>query len=167
VTLAQTATHSGTRQHLLRTLLILSLALNLFFVIGALWIRIHAPPPPLTPEQRLEQMAGELGLNPQQRQAFEHYSQTMHDRLQSMHDAVGPLLAAAWSEMAKPQADETKIMQLVDKVAERRRGFVHDLTATTLSFLTTLSPAQRAEFVRLAHQRPRPWAPPQDHDGPR
>ena len=165
MTVVQAAAGRGTRFHLLKVLLALSLALNLFFVVGALWIRIHAPPPPISPEQRLENMAGELGLNPQQKAAFARYSQTMRERMQAMREAVRPQVANAWSEVAKPQADETKVMQLLDQAAQTRHHYVRDLTATTLAFLATLSPEQRTKFVTLIHQGPRPWSPPRgDHD---
>jgi uncharacterized membrane protein len=162
--LVEAAGRTGGRQHWWKVLLAVSLALNLFFIIGALWIRIHAPPPPLTPEARLEQMAGELNLDPQQKQTFARYSQTMRGLLLSMHKTVGPLIAGAWSEMSKPQADETKIMQLFDRAAQQRRTLVHDITTTTLSFLAILSSEQRADFIKLARQRPRPWSPPPDHE---
>jgi uncharacterized membrane protein len=165
--LAEPTAASSTRPDLWKALLALSLALNLFFVIGALWIRIHAPAPMLSPEDRLEQMAGELGLDPPQKQAFAHYSRTMRDRLQAMHGAVQPLIGNAWSEVGRPHADETRVMQIFDQAAQERRRYVRDLTTTTLSFLATLSPEQRAKFVQLARQRPRPWSPPPDHDGPR
>jgi Spy/CpxP family protein refolding chaperone len=167
VSLVQAAARSGTRQHLLKTLLVLSLALNLFFMVGALWIRVHAPPQPTSPEQRLQQMADELGLDPRQRAAFAGYSRSMRERLQSMHDVIRPLVSQAWSEVAKPQADETRIMQAMDEVEQKRRDFVRDMTTRTLSFLAILSPEQRRKFVELAHQRPRPWTPPNQRDGSR
>ena len=168
MSVVQAATARGTRFNLLKALLVLSLALNLFFVLGALWIRIHAPPPSVSPEQRFEEIASELALDPQQKAAFAHYSQTMRERVQAMRDAVRPQIANAWSEVAKPQADETKVMQLLDQAAQSRRHFVHDLTSTTLSYLATLSPEQRAKFVALIHRGPRPWSPPRgDHDDAR
>jgi Spy/CpxP family protein refolding chaperone len=162
--LAEPAARRGARGHWWKAVLAFSLALNLFFVIGALWIRIHSPAPMLSPEDRLDQMAGELGLDAHQRQAFAHYSQIMRERLQAMHNAVQPLIAGAWAEVGKPQADESKVMQLFDQAAQERRHFVGDLTTTTLSFLATLSPEQRAKFVQLARHRPRPWSPPADRD---
>jgi Spy/CpxP family protein refolding chaperone len=165
--LVEPAARSSTRRYLWRAVLALSLALNLCFVAGALWIRIHAPAPPASAEDRLERMAGELNLGPEQKQAFARYSQTMRERLQAMHGAVQPLIGNAWSEVGKPQADEAKVMQLFDQADQERRGFMRELTTTTLSFLATLSPEQRAKFVRLARQRPRPWSPPPDSGGAR
>ena len=165
--LAEPATHSAVRQHWWKVLLAVSLALNLFFVIGALWIRMHVPPLPLTPEDRLEQIAGDLSLDAYQRQAFVKYAKTMRGLFQSMHKAVGPLIASAWTEMSKPRADEAKIMQLFDQAAQQRRSFGHDITTTTLSFLATLSPGQRAQFIREMHQRPRRWSPPPEHEASR
>lgn len=161
--LAEPAVRGAARQHIWRALLVLSLALNLFFVAGAAWIRIHAPAPMPSAEERLERMASELDLDAQQKEAFARYSQTMRERLQAMHQAIQPQIAKAWSEVGKPQADETRVMQLLDQAAADRRRFARDLTTTTLSFLATLSPEQRAKFVQLARQRPRPWSPPPEH----
>jgi len=148
----------GSRQQLLWVALALSLALNLFFVAGALWTRFHAPQP-LTREQRFEQMAAELALDPQQRQAFAQYAQAMRGRLLEMHRTVLPLVRAAWSEVAKPQADEAKVMRLLDQADQTRRNYRGQITAMTIAFLDKLSPAQRAKFVAIAHQGPPPWAP--------
>ena len=100
MTILQTAAGPGTRFHLFKALLALSLALNLFFIVGALWIRIHAPPPPISPEQRLEEMAGELGLNPEQKAASARYWQAMREHMQAMRDAVRPQIAKAWIRLA-------------------------------------------------------------------
>ena len=154
----------GTRRHILKLVLVLSLALNLFFVIGAGWIRMHARTAPPSPEQRLQEMGSELGLNAQQQRVFADYSQTMRSRLQAMHEAMRPLIAQAWSEVARPHANETRVMQLLDQAGKQHRAFASQLTATTLSFLATLSPEQRQKFVELAQQRPRPWSPPHGHD---
>lgn len=163
MTLAHAVAQGGTHRHLLRVVLALSLALNLFFIVGALWIRVHAPPAPITPEQRLEQMSAELGLDAQQSRAFADYSHTMRQRLQAMHQAMKPLISQAWTEVAKPHADETRIMKLLDQAGQTRRAYAGQLTTTTLSFLATLSPEQRAKFVELAQHRPRPWSPPHNH----
>ena len=156
MTVASVALRTGSRQGLLWVVLILSLALNLCFVAGALWIRVQGSPLPMSPEQRLEQIEPQLGLNPQQKLAFDQYVQTVRLRVQSMHEANEPLVANAWSELAKPDADDTKVMQLFDQAAEQRRAFRRELGMATFAFLAKLTPEQRAKFVELARQRP--WA---------
>ncbi|MBV8333976.1 MAG: Spy/CpxP family protein refolding chaperone [Alphaproteobacteria bacterium] len=160
MTFASTATRGATRQHLLWVALALSLVLNLCFIAGALWARIQGPPAPFNIEERLQRIGSELDLNPQQRQNFDRYSGTVRADLQQMRDAVEPLMSAAWSEIAKPDADEATVMHFFDQAAQTRRGFQHEMITTTLSFLATLSPDQRAKFVQLFHQRPRSWGQP-------
>jgi Spy/CpxP family protein refolding chaperone len=154
VTVASVAVRSSVRQHLIWVVLALSLVLNLCFVAGALWIRIQGPPPPLNPEERLLRIGAQLTLNPQQKQAFEQYSQSVRAHMQQMRDAVEPLIGGAWSEVAKPDADEAKVIQLFEEAGQKRRSFMRQLAPVTLSFLATLSPEQREKFVELARQRP-------------
>jgi Spy/CpxP family protein refolding chaperone len=164
VTVASVALRPGSRQHMFWVVLILSLALNLCFVAGALWIRVQGPPLPMSPEQRLQQIEPQLALDSQQKAAFDQYDRTVHSRMQSMHEAIEPLVANAWSELAKPNADEAKVMQLFDQAGEQRHAFRRELGTATFAFLAKLSPEQRAKFVELARQRP--WAR-LNHDGAR
>jgi Spy/CpxP family protein refolding chaperone len=156
VTIASVALRPGSRQQLFWVVLILSLALNLCFIAGALWIRVQGPPPPISPEQRLQQIEPQLALDSQQKAAFEQYARTVHLRVQSMREAVEPLDANAWSELAKPDADDAKVMQLFDQAGDQRRAFRRELGTATFTFLAKLSPEQRAKFVELARQRS--WA---------
>jgi Spy/CpxP family protein refolding chaperone len=156
VTAASVALRPGSRRHLFWVILVLSLALNLCFIAGALWIRVQGPPLPMTPEQRLQQIEPQLALNPQQKAAFDEYARTVRSRVQSMHEAIEPQVANAWSELAKPDADEAKVMLLFDQAGDQRRAFRRELGTATFTFLTKLSPEQRAKFVELARQRP--WA---------
>jgi uncharacterized membrane protein len=164
VTFAWATARSGARQHLLWIALALSLALNLCFVAGALWVRMQEPPPPMTPIERLQRIGAQLVLDPQQRQAFDQYSETMRSHMQQMREAVEPLMNNAWAELAKPGADAATVARLFDEAAQTRRGFQHELIPATLSFLATLSPEQRAEFVELFRPRPRGQRP--QHSSP-
>ena len=154
MTAASVALRPGSRQHLFWVVLILSLALNLCFIAGALWIRVQGPPLPMSPEQRLQQIEPQLALDSQQKAAFDEYARTVRSRMQSMHEAIEPQVANAWSELAKPDADEAKVMQLFDQAGDQRRAFRRELGTATFTFLTKLSPEQRAKFVELARQRP-------------
>jgi Spy/CpxP family protein refolding chaperone len=137
--------------------LTLSLVLNLCFIAGAAWIQIHGPSPPMTLEERIQRIGAELALDPQQQQAFDRYTEDVRIHMQRMREAVDPLMSAARTELAKPDADEATVTRLFDEAAQTRRGFQRELIAKTLSFLAVLSPEQRAKFVELFHQRLRPW----------
>jgi len=110
----------------------------------------------MSPEQRLHQIEPQLALNPQQKAAFDEYARTVRSGMQSMREAVEPVVANAWSELAKPDADEAKVMLLFDQAGDQRRAFRRELGTATFAFLAKLSPEQRAKFVELARQRP--WA---------
>ena len=135
-------------------LVALSVALNLFFIIGALWIRMHGPPVPMSAAERLQRIGTELSLDPQQQGAFNKYSETVRTRMQLMHKTVDPLMGKAWEEIAKPEADEANVVRLFDEAGQTRRSFMRELAPNTLSFLATLSPEQRAKFVELIRQKP-------------
>ena len=141
------------RRRILVILLILSLVLNFCFLAGAAWTRLQAPARWPDPEQRYQQMAAELNLEPQQRAGFDAYVAAVRTRTEKMHQQVAPLIGAAWEEIAKPQADAAQVMRLFDEAAEKRREFQREATAKTLDFLAILSPAQRSKFVAIAHER--------------
>ena len=158
MTVASLAARGGSvRQHLVTIVLALSLVLNLFFIAGALWIRVHGPPP-MNPEERLQHVGAQLALDPQQKQAFEQYAQAVRARMQAMHKAVDPLIGNAWSEVAKPDADEARVVALFDEAGQTRRQYLRETAPMTLSFLAKLSPEQRAKFVELIRQKP--WEKP-------
>jgi uncharacterized membrane protein len=147
-------------RRLMLSLLALSVALNLFFVAGAAWIRLHPSAESLTPEQRYRQMATELGLDVQQRVAFDRYVAAMRARTANMRQQLVPLIGGAWEEIERPQADAAQVMRLLDEAAEKRLEFLHEGTAQTLAFLAVLSPTQRAKFVAIARPRRAPWLHP-------
>jgi len=147
------------RRLLLPAVLAASLALNLCFVGGALWIRLHGPSNSAGPAEFMREMAAALNLDPQQRAAFERYFRTMRARTQLMHEEVEPLIGDAWTEVAKPQPDEAQVMRLFDAAADKRRAYQRETTTQTIAFLAGLSPEQRQKFVEIARQHhPPPWS---------
>jgi Spy/CpxP family protein refolding chaperone len=110
----------------------------------------------MTPEERLQQIEPQLALDSRQKAAFDQYARTVRSRMQAMRAAIEPVVGNAWSELAKPDADDAKIMQLFDQAGDQRRAFRRELGTATFAFLANLSPEQRAKFVELARQRP--WA---------
>jgi Spy/CpxP family protein refolding chaperone len=144
-------------RRMLVILLIVSALLNFCFLAGAAWTRWHASARWASAEQRYQEMARELDLDPKQRIGFDSYVAAMRAHTEKMHRQVAPLIGSAWEEIAKPQADAARIMRLFDEAAEKRREFQREASAQTLDFLAILSPAQRSEFVAVARERRAPW----------
>jgi uncharacterized membrane protein len=153
VTVITAAERRPPRQHLLRVALALSLVLNLCFIGGAAWTRMHASPRHPGIARRFHQIESRLALDPTQRQAFDRYAVTVESRARMMHQRIAPLIGEAWTDMAKPQTKAADVMRIFDRVRAERRGFEQALTTDTLAFLAQLSPAQRQKFVELVHRR--------------
>jgi len=152
-----TATRRSRRSGLWTALFIVSLSLNLCFVAGAVWTRLHPPPVRTDIAEFYRQMAGELELDPQQRAAFDRYVAAMRTRMDQMRQETDPLIGAAWEEIAKSQPDAAKVEQLFDESADKRRVFQREAASQMLTFLATLSPAQRGKFVQLMRERRAAW----------
>jgi len=151
---AGTAGRTGwPRRRVLVALLVVSAALNFFFIAGAVWTRLQAPAGWPGPEQRFRQMAAGLDLDAQQRISFDTYAAAMRARSEKMHQQIAPLIGAVWDEIAKPQPDMGEVARLFDEAAEKRGVFQREATVATVAFLSVLSPAQRSKFVANARAR--------------
>lgn len=148
------------RRQVLIAVLVISVVLNLFFIAGALWTRLHAPGGAPSLEQRYDQIAAQLGLDAKQRAGFDTYVAMMRARSDKMHQEVPQLIASAWQEMAKPQADADQVFRLFDQASEKWRTFQRESTVQTLDFLSILSPEQRSKFVEIAREHRAPWLRP-------
>jgi uncharacterized membrane protein len=146
VTVITAAERRPVHQHLLRVALALSLVLNLCFIGGAVWIRMHAPPRHPGIARRFHQIESRLALD--------HYAASVEGSLRRMHRRIAPLIGEAWTAMAKPQTKAADVMPIFDQVRAARRGFEQDLTTDTLAFLARLSPVQRQKFVALVYRHP-------------
>ena len=148
VTTAGMTRHGGvSRQRLLVAVLAISVALNICVVAGALWSRLHQPPPPPTFSERYHRLEDSLGLSPEQRVAFDRYVTDMAARGDQMRRTLEPMFDAAWGEVAKPDASQARVMQLLDDAGSQRRIFQQQAVGATLSLLATLTPDQRTKFI--------------------
>jgi uncharacterized membrane protein len=145
------------RQRWSIVLLVVSLALNLFFVAGAVWIHLHAPP---SPAARFRQMSDQLSLDAKQKAAFQDYIRALRARSELMRQETEPTIGGAWAELAKPDADQGRVVQLFDEATEKRRVMQRELTSQTFAFLALLSPEQRAKFVEIWREHRGPMLRP-------
>jgi Spy/CpxP family protein refolding chaperone len=140
------------RPRLLAGVLAVSVALNLFFVGGALWTRLHASQP-ATASERFHKLGQSLNLSPPQQAAYDQYVAAILARNNRVRQATEPLLDEAWAEIGKPNPDQIKILQLLDDFSTQRREVMHQTVGATLSFLTTLTPEQKEKFLADEHER--------------
>ena len=141
-------------------LLALSLALNLFFVGGAVWVRSEAARAQLPPAERFEQVARQLSLDANQRAAFDRFIGALRLRTRHMREINQPLLEEAWGELAKAKPDDALVDRLLDETASNRHAYQLDTSHALRNFLATLSDPQRATFVDLAKNRQNRDVPP-------
>lgn len=139
-------------RRVLLAILVVSLVLNVCFVAGVAWTRMNAPPAGGY-EAFFQRAPGELGLDDKQRAAFDRYVAAVRGRYEKMRQQVGPLYAAAWEEMVKPQANKGEITRLFDEVGAKRQESQRESVGQTLEFMSTLSPEQRRKFVTLMRER--------------
>jgi len=147
----------GPGRRLLLALLVISGVLNFFFVGGAVWTRLHPPAGSSRSAGGYQLLARKLDLDRQQRSGFDKYVAAMRDRDQRMHQQLAPLIAGAWEEVAKPQADVGQVMHRFDAASEKWREFQREATVQTLDFLSLLSPEQRGKFIAFQRERRAAW----------
>jgi len=153
--LAEVEAKSGIRNRLLWVAFALSLTLNAFVVAGLVWSQT-ANPRPANFADRLVESGAALNLSPTQRDSFNQFAQTIQQRTKDMREANLPLFRQIWDELAKAQADQAVLNQLVDEASENRHTYQRDVTAALSAFLGGLSPDQRAQFIDgVRHQMAR------------
>ncbi|HTV88047.1 MAG TPA: periplasmic heavy metal sensor [Stellaceae bacterium] len=156
-TAGRTVQRAWPRRRLLAGLLAVSLALNVFFIVGAVWTRFNGPPGAVDFDQRLRQMAVQLDLSPRQQIAFQRYDAAMQTGREAMRRHIRPLMDAVRQEIAKQQPDAARIAQLLDRTTAEHHAFQQLAINNTLAFVATLSPAQRSRFLAIERQH---WQQP-------
>jgi len=155
--LAREAVEPRARGRLLLWALILSLAINIFFLGAMIWVRANVPAMP-TPQQRMQAIAEELKLNPDQHDAFQQFLIEMRRSTRQLRDGNMPLLQRAWDEMVKPNPDQALIGQIIDQTSENRRAYQKTMSVAMARFLSDLTAEQRSQFVELLRRRGDPAA---------
>jgi Spy/CpxP family protein refolding chaperone len=140
------------RERLLGAILAVSVALNLCVIAGVAWSRYSAPQP-IGASERFRRLEMTLGLDDQQRAAFEAYVAATRARTARLRQEIDPLLESAWREIGQPQPDEALILQQLGDASGRWRASQRETVEATLTLLATLSPEQRAKFVAAESER--------------
>ncbi len=140
------------RERWLAAILAISVALNLCVIAGVVWSR-YGVPEPVRASERFRKLEATLGLDDRQRAAFETYVAATRTRAAKLRREIDPLVESAWSEIGKPQPDESRILDQLADASGRWRAFQRETVEATLTLLATLSPQQRAKFVAAESER--------------
>jgi uncharacterized membrane protein len=153
MTLPQSGAPNQPRKHWIVTVILaLSLTLNLCFIGGLVYTKF-ATEAWMSPQQRVEALAGELSLTAEQRQGFEQMIQVLRLKGQSLRAANGELVAQVWEELEKPQPDQDNLSHLLGQIADNRRQFQIQVGMALATFFAKLTPEQRSHFIDLAHRQ--------------
>jgi hypothetical protein len=149
---------------LIEIVLVLSLGLNLFVAGGFAYSHWEgaakqATPAP-TPERRLDAIAHRLGLDPESTKPFKELKRSFRLAQGAFVAQNRPLVGQIWEELAKPQPEDAQIQGLLDQMAAHRRAFQAATTVALERFLASLTPEQRADFIKLMEDRTDPVGGP-------
>ena len=155
--------------------LALSLLLNAFFVGGFVyrgWIggplpfeQRMLPPPPPSPQARpsaLEIVAGDLNLDPAQRQAlrgvFEQHAQVRRERSREMQKVREQIVA----EYKRQPLDQARLAPLIDRMGDLRADQQKETVRALAQMESQLDPEQRVRMHQILVDRllSSPWARP-------
>jgi uncharacterized membrane protein len=150
--MAEASGKSGSRARLVWLALLLSLVLNVFFVGGLVWSRMHAERP-TTPAERFQHVASEMNFSAAERERFQEFFLTVRRETQQLHESNRPLMQRIWSELDKEHPDSAAISQLIDQATENRHAYQQQMATALAGFLATLTPAERSRFVELAKRQ--------------
>jgi Spy/CpxP family protein refolding chaperone len=157
--------------------LALSLLLNGFFVAGFVyrgWVAplpfeqrlpLPPPPPPPPPQARptaLEIVAGDLNLDPRQRQAlrgvFEQHAQVRRERSREMQKVREQIVA----EYKRQPLDQERLAPLIDRMGDLRADQQKETVRALAQMEAQLDPEQRVKMHQILVDRllSSPWARP-------
>ena len=75
---------------------------------------------------------------------------SVRQHARATREANRPLVKQIWAELAKPAPDDAQVAKLGEEVNVNRVRFQHEISASMLSFVKTLSPEQRAHLAQIA-----------------
>jgi Spy/CpxP family protein refolding chaperone len=157
--------------------LALSLLLNGFFVAGFIyrgWVaplpfeqRLPLPPPPAPPPPQarpsaLDIVAGDLNLDPRQRQAlrgvFEQHAQVRRERSREMQKVREQIVA----EYKRQPLDQARLAPLIDRMGDLRADQQKETVRALTQMESQLDPEQRVKMHQILVDRllSSPWARP-------
>lgn len=133
-------------------LLVVSVALNAFFVGGYVNARLSAEQVE-TPRGRISAVASQLNLSPEQHQAFREMTERRREARRRLYREGAALSGAYWDELTSAAPDAARLAELGEKRLKRRRAYQAESTALMRAFVERLRPEQRRQFAEFMKRR--------------
>ncbi len=133
--------------------LVISLALNVLFVAGAMHARSTAERLSARPEARTERLVERLQLGPDQRQALQAYRSQARERVAAMRAQLRPAFQDMRQQLGADNPDPELLAANLVRMADTRHEFERDMAAMTVQFLQNLEPHQMRRFLDFARRR--------------
>lgn len=133
--------------------LAVSLALNFLFVGGAFFARATAERLSLHPEIRTQRFTEQLGLRPQQREAYQAYRALARERVAGMRADLRPTFQEMRDQLGADAPDPDRLAAGLLHMADTRHSFERDMAGLTGEFLGTLDPDQMRHFLNFARRK--------------
>ena len=134
-------------------LLIASLALNVFFVGGALYYRSMAGHLRGSPEARIEFLRDRLNLTDMQVDELGNLRRTMQELREGREESRAERRRELWALMVEPELDRDALRAIMLKAQDERMERWMEMAEIMHGYLAKLSPEQRAAFVEMAQDR--------------
>ena len=133
-------------------LFVLSLAANIFFVIGVGTTYLTERKLAESPKQRIAFLADRLDLTEEQRQDLGALRDAVRQRWTGMRGGFRDRRAALMAEVVRPEFDRDRVLALIDRGAAQRDSLA-DMAEEVHTFLATLSSAQRETLLEMIQER--------------
>ena len=131
----------------------LSLALNVFFIGGALYYRATAEQLRNSSDDRIEALAEQLSLDESQRQGLLTLREELGAMRRSWREAREPRLEVMWQVLAEESYDRERMAELIAAGGEERVERLVTMGEMLHSYMASLKPEQREEFLELMRDR--------------
>ena len=130
-----------------------SLTANIFFAAGVGYTVYKGDEVSESPAARMGVVAERLGLTDAQHEALDLLRERADMRRPGMQAVDAPLRAAILKEVAQPDFDRDKVLEMIKQRDEERRPYYAEYAEDLHSFLVTLTPEQRQTFLEMANER--------------
>jgi len=128
-------------------LLAVSVVANIFFAGGAIYTLSSYG------GSTVNQVVRKLDLTPAQRDGLIALREGVAARREAMIGRRGRLRKAMLAEVGNPTFDRERVAALVDDWSTQRRAYFVEVAQDLHAYVATLTPAQRATFLKLAQER--------------